>query len=165
MHELYELKETLCEELKEYARKGKMSAGDLEVVDKLSHSIKNLDKIIEAYEEMEYSEESYARGGGRGGQGGGRGGNRGGGQSNRGGSYEGGGRGGQSGRGSYEGGGSYESYESYARGRGRNARRDSMGRYSRAEDMVMELRELMEDAPDERTRKEFERFIQKVEQM
>lgn len=165
MHELYELKETLCEELKEYARKGKMSAGDLEVVDKLSHSIKNLDKIIEAYEEMEYSEESYARGG-RGGQGGGgnRGGGRGG-QSNRGGSYE-GGRGGQSNRGSYEG--SYEgggSYESYARGRGRSARRDSMGRYSRADDMVMELRELMEDAPDERTRQEFERFIKKVEQM
>ena len=54
---------------------------------------------------------------------------------------------------------------SYARGRGRNARRDSMGRYSRADDMVMELRELMEDAPDERTRQEFERFIKKVEQM
>lgn len=157
MHELYELKETLCEELKEYASKGKMSAGDLEVVDKLSHTIKNLDKIIETYEEEGYSEgsyRSYARGGNRGG-------NR---QSNRG-SYERGGRGGSyEGRyeGSYEGGGSYESY---ARGRGRNARRDSMGRYSRADDMVMELRELMEDAPDERTRMEFERFIKKVEQM
>lgn len=61
---------------------------------------------------------------------------------------------------------------SYARGRGRNARRDSMGRYSReggysygAEDMVQELRELMQDAPDDRTRQEFERFIQKIEQM
>lgn len=139
MHELYELKETLCDELKEYSRKGKMSAGDLEVVDKLSHTIKNLDKIIEKYEEMEYSEESYARDGR---------------MYNRG-SYESyrGGR--QSNRGTYEG--------SYARGR--NARRDSMGRYSRAEDMVMELRELMEDAPDERTRMEFEKFIKKVEQM
>ena len=61
---------------------------------------------------------------------------------------------------------------SYARGRGRNARRDSMGRYSReggysraADDMVRELRELMQDAPDDRTRQEFQRFIQKIEQM
>lgn len=61
---------------------------------------------------------------------------------------------------------------SYARGRGRNARRDSMGRYSReggysqgAEDMIQELRELMEDAPDDKTRQEFQRFIQKIEQM
>ena len=61
---------------------------------------------------------------------------------------------------------------SYARGRGRNARRDSMGRYSReggysqaADDMIQDLRELMEDAPDERTQQEFQRFIQKMEQM
>lgn len=61
---------------------------------------------------------------------------------------------------------------SYARGRGRNARRDSMGRYSReggysraADDMVRELRELMQDAPDDRTRQEFQRFINKIEQM
>lgn len=133
MHELYELKETLCDELKEYSRKGKMSAGDLEVVDKLTHTIKNLDKIIEKYEEEGYSEER--RGG-----------------SYRGGSYEDGGR-------------TYRVEGSYARGRGRNARRDSMGRYSSADNMVMELRELMEDAPDERTRMEFERFIKKMESM
>ena len=55
---------------------------------------------------------------------------------------------------------------SYARGRGRNARRDSMGRYSMDNDeMIMELRELMEDAPDEKTRMEFDRFIKKMEQM
>lgn len=140
MHELYELKETLCDELKEYSRKGKMSAGDLEVVDKLTHTIKNLDKIIETYEEEGYSEERGSRGG-----------------SYRGGSYRGG---------SYEDGGrTYRVEGSYARGRGRNARRDSMGRYSSADDMVMELRELMEDAPDERTRMEFERFIKKMESM
>ena len=46
MHELYELKEKLCDELKEYGRKD-MSAGTLEVVDKLTHTIKNLEKIIE----------------------------------------------------------------------------------------------------------------------
>lgn len=65
-------------------------------------------------------------------------------------------------------GGSYNRGGSYARGR--NARRDGMGRYSsrgysRDDDMVSELRELMENAPDERTRKEFERFISKIESM
>ncbi len=59
---------------------------------------------------------------------------------------------------------------SYARGR-RNVRRDAMGRYSRRsdgysmdnEDMVEELRELMRNAPDDRTRMEFQKFIQKIE--
>jgi len=55
---------------------------------------------------------------------------------------------------------------SYARGRGRNARRDSMGRYSRsADDMVAQLRDLMDDAPDEAVRKDIERLVRKVEQM
>ena len=40
-----------------------------------------------------------------------------------------------------------------------------MGRYSGDDNMVAELRELMQDAPDEQTRKEFERFIQKIERM
>lgn len=71
---------------------------------------------------------------------------------------------------SYEGR-SYEdgmSRESYARGRGRNARRDSRGRYSSdysrgKEEMAEQLYELMEQAPDERTRKEFEKFIEKID--
>jgi hypothetical protein len=43
---------------------------------------------------------------------------------------------------------------------------DGMGRYSRAgSDMIHELRELMDDAPDDKTRQEFQRFIQKMEQM
>ena len=65
--------------------------------------------------------------------------------------------------GSYNGG-SYRGRSSYARGR-MNARRDSMGRYSGDDNIVAELRELMQDAPDEQTRKEFERFIQKIERM
>lgn len=77
-------------------------------------------------------------------------------------------------RGSYNDGGSYRqrsSYRdsSYARGRGANARRDSRGRYSSRmsydDGMMEELRELMEDAPDERTKQEFQRFIKKIEQM
>ena len=55
---------------------------------------------------------------------------------------------------------------SYARGRGRNARRDSIGRYSSAgEDLAAQLRGMMQDAPDERIRSEIERLANKVEQM
>lgn len=59
------------------------------------------------------------------------------------------------GRGSYENGGSY------ARGR-TNARRDSMGRYSRS-DLSDKLRELMEEAPDEHSRKRIQRLIEDME--
>ena len=139
MKELHELKDMLCEELKEYGKKGDLTAGSLEVVDKLTHTIKNLDKIIEKYEDEEYSGMywPYAYEGGQ-----------------DGGSYA---RGDQ-GRGGNRGG-------SYAR------RRDSMGRYSRESgysrhgDMIMELQELMQDAPDEKTRMEFQKFINKMEQM
>lgn len=140
MHEIHELKEMLCEELEKYGAKGDLSAGELEIVDKLAHTVKNLGKIIEMYdEEEEYSGNmggmSYQRGGNRGNQGG---------SSNRG---------------------------SYARGRGRNARRDSMGRYSSegysraAEDMKEQLRSLMEQAPNEMTRRELEKLVERMEQM
>ena len=163
MHELYELKEKLLQELEEYGRK-ELSPGTLEVVDKLSHAIKNVCKIIEMKEEEEgYSGEmggSYQRGGG-----------------SRGGGNRGGGQGGGSNRGgSYDGGGSYARGD--GRGRGRNARRDSMGRYSserggsyergysrEGDDLAMQLRELMEDAPDETIRRDMEKLLRKVEQM
>ena len=59
-------------------------------------------------------------------------------------------------------GGSYRGY-SYARGR-RNARRDSMGRYSRddSKEYVEQLHELMEDAPDEKTRQSIKRMIEQM---
>ncbi len=58
---------------------------------------------------------------------------------------------------------------SYARGR-TNARRDSMGRYSRnysraAGDMADRMRSMAADAPDENTRREMERMASKMEQM
>ena len=117
MHKLYDLKEMLCEELEEYGAKDKLDVGGLDVVDKLAHTIKNLDKIIKAYEDNEYSERNM----------------------------------------------------SYAR----NIKRDSMGRYShtrrgeysRNSDILMELHELMKDAPDEKTRREFQKFISKIEDM
>lgn len=73
-------------------------------------------------------------------------------------------------------GGSYRDGGSYARGRGGNVRRDSMGRYSRryyngdgysraAEDMAEQLRNLMQDAPDEQTRKDIQRLVTKIEGM
>jgi hypothetical protein len=144
MNELYELKEKLCRELKKYSSED-VTTNSLEVIDKLSHAIKNIDKIIEKYEEEEGASYGY-------------------------GSYEGSYRGGRNNRGSYNNG------NSYARGRGRNAKRDSMGRYSsngssyndgysRNADIASELRELMMDAPDEQTRMEYQRVINKLEQM
>ena len=77
--------------------------------------------------------------------------------------------------GSYTKGGNRRFYDdmsynnmSMARGRRGNVRRYSMGRYSRSGDtemMVEELRELMEDAPDNQTKMEFQKFIQKIESM
>jgi hypothetical protein len=66
-------------------------------------------------------------------------------------------------------GGSYRGYSregnrSYARGR-MNARRDSMGRYSRDDGMIEELRGLMHDAPNEAIRKDIQRLVDKMEQM
>ena len=130
MHKLYDLKDMLCEELEEYADKGKLDMGGLEIVDKLAHAIKNIDKIID--KEDGYSERRYSE------------------------------------RGMYEGNyrGSYgDSYgrDGYStrRGRGRNARRDSMGRYASA-DMRMEIERLMDEAPDEETRMKLERFMQSM---
>lgn len=45
MEYMYELKEKLCKELDEIARKPEMGAGDLEIIHKLTDTIKNLDKI------------------------------------------------------------------------------------------------------------------------
>jgi hypothetical protein len=63
MHELEKLRDKLCEELERYGKEG-VSAGSLEVVDKLAHAIKNIDKIIDrdgdGYSNR-YYDGSYAR--------------------------------------------------------------------------------------------------------
>ena len=54
---------------------------------------------------------------------------------------------------------------SYARGRGRNARRDSMGRYSNAEgvdELVDTVRSMMQDLPAN-LQQDAQRFVQKLE--
>lgn len=51
---IYDLRNMLCDELDELARKGELGAGDLEIAHKLTATIKNIDKI-EAMEEDGYS--------------------------------------------------------------------------------------------------------------
>lgn len=151
MHEIYELKEMLMEELEEYGRKGELKdVGTLEIVDKLAHAVKNLCKIIEAAEDEEYS----SAGGGRGN------------------SYRSGGGGGQGGGGSYR--------NSYARGRnarrdsrGRYSREGEMRRYSRdgysreggeVEEILESIRGMMQELPQE-VQRDAQKFVNALEQM
>ena len=106
MHYMEDLKDLLCAELQEYAengkRSGKMSKADIDVIDTVLNSVKNIYKIDKYKEETEgYSEDVHYMGEGR----------------IYGTSYD---------DGMHRGVG-----YSYARGRGRYAKRDSMGRYSR----------------------------------
>ena len=138
--ELHEICETVSRAISAANEKirgagGKLSAGDADYIDRLTHTLKSVKAVIKMDEEAEmddgYSERGYSRNG----------------YSMR---YD---------------GGSYGP----GRGRGSNARRDSMGRYSSnygysgGGDMVEELRSLMQDAPDETTRQEMQRLIEKME--
>ena len=137
MHELYALKEKLFEDLSKYGEKRDLGGAGLEVVDKLAHAAKNVCKVIQMCEEEQGG--SYEGGSYLG--------------SYRGGSYEGG-----SNRGSY-GMSGYSRNGSYARGR------DSMGRYSRANDeMVQRMQELMKEAPNDQIRQSMQKLIEQMEQ-
>lgn len=134
------LKKMLCKELEEIVEKGELSAGSLEAVDKLTHSIKSLDTIM-AMEEAGYSREGgysgrrdsmgrYADGG----------------------SYNGG---------SY--GGSYARYNDGMEQSGYSGRR-----YSRDEgkaNMISELQSLMADAPSQDERQVLQDAMRKLKQM
>lgn len=138
MDKLYDLKDRLCKELESYAGKD-LNASSLDIVMKLAGAVKNLGKIIRMCEEDDggYSGRGYAYG--RDPMGG-----------------------------DMEPGRDYSYRGSYARGR-RGAPRDSMGRYSgemgysRHGDVADQLRELMEHAPDEQTKRELERIAQKMD--
>ena len=137
IYKLKELKKKLMKELEGYASK-ELTASSLDIVMKMSSAVKNLTRVIEMCEEEEGGEYSSR------------------------GSY------------AYERdpmGRSVESRESYrgsyARGR-RGAPRDSRGRYSgegysRHGDPAEMIREAMEMAPDEQTRRELERIIEKFD--
>ena len=73
MHVYYDVKEMLHKELEEIAKKGELSAGSLDTIDKLLHSLKNASKMImyEQYADdgysyadadMDMTDYSYARG-------------------------------------------------------------------------------------------------------
>lgn len=126
MHKLEELKDMLCEELEEYGSKDKLDMGSLEIVDKLAHAIKNIDKIIEM-SEGEYSER-----------------------------YDGG---------SYRYSGRNRDGRSMNRSMNRSTNRSYRYGRSRGGDMVAELHELKEDAPNEMIAREFDNLIRKIEQM
>lgn len=66
MKKLYDLKDKLCEELEEIARKPDMGPGDLELIHKLTDTIKNIGKIEMLEEEGGYSQEDGQDGGGYG---------------------------------------------------------------------------------------------------
>ena len=112
MKELYELKEKLVDELKDYG-KMEMTSANLEKIDKLAHAAKNVCKIID---ESDDGNSGYYSRTGR----------------------------------IYDGRSFRNSY-----------RRDSMGRYSR-DGLADKLRELMEDAPDDRTRMEIQKLVEKM---
>lgn len=132
MKDLEMLCDVLSDKLAEKTRKvknGGMSDGDLETIDKLTHALASVKKIMAFMEDEEGYSGNWPEGSYRG-------------------SY----------RSSY--GGSYA--------RGRNQRRDSMGRYSgergySRNDLADKMRDLMTDAPDDRTRQEIQRMIDKLE--
>lgn len=137
IEQLHELCESVMREVEKTNEKlrmagGELSAGDMEYLDKLTHTLKSLKTTIAMMEaendgyssEDGYSQNYYAQGGNRG-----RGGNR---------------------------GGRMRSYTgSYAR-----QRRDSMGRYSRDEDFKGMLEDAMEEAPNESIRQQLRSVLQ-----
>ena len=140
MHKLIDFVCDELEELEEKAENGNLTASDVQYADTLAHLKKNLLKSEEMMEEFDegYSSDMRPMMDGV----------------VRGGSYR------------------YDGRGSYARGRGSRAKRDNMGRYSSergysrdAHAMADKLHELMEDAPDESTRRDIEKLLRKVEQM
>lgn len=71
MRYMEELKEMLCDELDKIASKGELTAGMLDTVQKLSHSLKSVVTIMamegygDSYDDWSYDDGSYERGRGR----------------------------------------------------------------------------------------------------
>lgn len=138
---LHKLCEALMEELDEYSKKVEkadgMKPGDLAAIDTLSHALKSVKATI-AMMEADDGEDGY---------------------SGRYMPYYGGT--------SYAGEGNRDGGSSYARGRGSNAKRDSMGRYSRRsysrndgysyadgmEELLGEMRDMLPGLSDEKRHK------------
>lgn len=138
MEYMHELKEKLCEELDEIARKPEMGAGDLEIIHKLTDTIKNLDKI-EMLEDGGYSQAGYRDGGS---------------SYNRGSSYA--NRGKHYVRGHY----SRDGYSMEGRGH-----RGGYSRHDAKEAMMEQMEMLMEQAGSEREREAIRRCMSQLEQV
>jgi len=137
MKALEELRDTLCAELDEIARKGKIDTGSLEAVHKLTDTIKNIDKIIML------GGDGYSQSDGRDMRGYGDGNS----YANRGQHYV---------RGHYSHDGEMS-----------ERRRDNRGRYSHDSSkghMISELREMMNDATTDRERSAIRRCIEQMEE-
>ena len=138
MHALEELKEMLMEELEKCSKKGELSAGSLEVIDKLAHAVKSIDTIMA----MEgYSEESGNYGE----------------YNERGGNYGARGRGRNAQR---------DSRGRYADGYGgyREGRMYRRYREDAREDLVDQLKEMEMEAKDEESRRMVQKWIRQAEQ-
>ena len=108
MEYMHKIKKMLCKELEEYGEKKSLSSADVEMIHKLTDTVKNLDKISL----LEQGDDGYSE------------------------TYP-----------YYMGGSSYA-----GRGRGRNARRDRMGRYS--SDMGSSYDDYSEERMDRRYSKD-----------
>jgi hypothetical protein len=137
IEDLHELCETISREIGEANEKirkagGKLSAGDVDFVDKLTHTLKSLKTTIAMMEAEDGESGRYMPG-----------------------MY----------RYSYGMDDSYNRGDSYRRGRDSMGRYTSRRGYSYDDGMIEELRSLMENAPDEATKREFRQFIAKMEKM
>lgn len=145
--ELGEMKETIANEIAEANQRirqsgGDLNAGDVEIIDKLAHSMKSL---ITACAMLEAEEEDGGYSGNYGGY-----------------SRENRGRYSREGRTGY--GGEYGNYSRENRNRySREGRESRDGGYSR-DGMMGHLREMMDEAPDELTRMEIKKMMDRFGQ-
>ena len=138
MEYMDKLKDKLCKELDEIARKPEMGAGDLEIIHKLTDTIKNIDKI-DMLEDDGYSQAGYRdRGSSY---------NRGSSYANRGKHYV---------RGHY----SRDGYSMEGRGN-----RGGYSRHDAKEAMMEQMEMLMEQAGSEREREAIRRCISQLDQV
>lgn len=146
---MYELREMLNDELNKIAKSGDLTASKLDLVDKLTHSIKSIDTIcaMQDYDDeyddysMESGNYSNARGRGRNAR------------------RDSMGRYSREGN-SYRGGSSYESGNSYARGRGgyRGYSRDDGAK----EEAMQKLQELMNETSDNNVRMAIQKAMEEM---
>ena len=140
MNDLHELCETIMQEVSDANEKireagGKLTSGDLEYLDKVTHTLKSIKSTIAM---MENEGNSYD-----------------------GGSYD-DGYSGRYSRRSYNDGSYARGRGTYAK-RDSMGRYSSRG-YSRDDGMIEKLRDLMEEAPNDQIRQDIQRLMQKMEQ-